>query len=60
MLVIYFMPTVNPFIVRSDISQLREFPWDTARNFPIMPDYKIENEKFHEIIKTDYFMPNKM
>ena len=29
---------------------------ETARNFPIMPDYKTENEKFHEIIQTDYFI----
>ena len=29
-LVIYFMYPVNPFIDRSGISQLREFPWDRA------------------------------
>ena len=29
-LVIYFTYPVNPFIARSGISQLREFPWDRA------------------------------
>ena len=58
-LVIYFTYPVNPFIARSGISQLREFR-ETARNFPIMHEYKIENGYFHQMFLTDYFIPNKI
>ena len=45
----------NPFIARSGISKLREFPWDRSE-FSDYARYKIINGKFHEII---HFIPNK-
>ena len=57
--VIYFAYPVNPFIDRSGISQLREFPWDHAE-FSVMHDYKIENGYFHQMFLTDYFIPNQI
>ena len=52
-LVIYFTYPVNPFIARSGISQLREFPWDRAQ----FSDYaRLQNWKW--IIPPN--LPNRL
>ena len=58
-LVIYFTYPVNPFIARSGIVSFVRFR-ETARIFPIMHNYKIENGYFHQMFLTDYFIPNKI